>query len=148
MSLRQEAVKGVVWSATQKYGTRIISVLLTIVLARLLAPEAFGLVAYATVFLSLAQIFVDQGFSDAIVQFAKLDREHLDTSFWISIMTGTLITLATLLGAGFIANLFHEPRLAPVLRWMSPIFILSALNSVQVSILRRNLAFRSLTLRP
>ena len=69
MNLREKAIKGVLWSATQTWGARVISFLVMIALARLVVPEAFGLVAYATVFLDFAQIFVDQGFGDAIVQF-------------------------------------------------------------------------------
>jgi len=147
MSLKQEAVRGVAWSAVQKWGVRLISFLVTLILARLILPESFGLVAYATVFTAFAQIFVDQGFSDAIVQFPKLDREHLDTAFWISILTGALLTIATIAASGLLANAFHEPRLIPVLKWLSPIFILSALSSVQQSLLRRKLAFKSLTVR-
>ncbi len=147
MGLKQEAVKGVVWSAAQKWGVRIISFVVMLVLARLVAPESFGLVAAATVFTSFAQLFVDQGFSDAIVQFPNLEREHLDTAFWISLATGTVLTVGSILGAGFISNLFREPKLIPVIKWLSPIFILSALNSVQQSLLRRDLAFRSLTIR-
>lgn len=147
MSLKVEAVKGVTWSAAQKWGVRIISFLVMLILARLVLPEAFGLVAYATVFTAFAQIFVDQGFSDAIVQFPNLDREHLDTTFWISILTGTFLTITTFAASGVIASAFHEPKLVPVLKWLSPIFILSALTSVQQSLLRRKLAFKSLTLR-
>jgi PST family polysaccharide transporter len=147
MSLKQEAVKGVVWSAAQKWGVRLISFLVMLILARLILPESFGLVAYATVFISFAQIFVDQGFSDAIVQFPTLEREHLDTAFWISILTGTILTLASIAASTLIASLFHEPQLSPIIKWLSPIFILSALSSVQQSILRRNLAFKSLTTR-
>jgi O-antigen/teichoic acid export membrane protein len=147
MSLRQEAVKGVVWSAAQKWGVRLISALVMIILPRLVMPESFGLVAYAVVFTSFAQLFVDQGFSDAIVQFPNLEREHLDTAFWIGVFAGTALTVGFILAAGQIATLFHKPELAPVLRWLSPIFILSALSSVQQSYLRRNFAFRSLTIR-
>ena len=85
MSLKLEAIRGVTWSAVQKWGVRIISFLVIAILARLVLPESFGLVAYATVFTAFAQIFVDQGFSDAIVQFQNLEREHLDTAFWVSL---------------------------------------------------------------
>ncbi len=147
MSLRQEAVRGVVWSAAQKYGVRIISAVVMIILPRLVSPESFGLVAYAVVFTSFAQLFVDQGYSDAIIQFPNLEREHLDTAFWISLSTGAILTAGSILGAGFIANLFHEPDLEPVIKWLSLIFILSALSSVQQSLLRRNFAFKSLMVR-
>src|SRR5512136_956979 len=147
MSLKQEAVKGVVWSAAQKWGVRLISFLVMLLLARLVLPESFGLVAYAVVFISFAQIFVDQGFSDAIVQFPNLEREHLDTAFWMSVMMGSFLTIATIAASGLIASGFHEPRLVPVLKWLSITFILSALSSVQLALLRRNLAFKSLSLR-
>jgi O-antigen/teichoic acid export membrane protein len=147
MSLKEEAIRGVTWSAAQKWGVRLISFLVMLILARLILPESFGLVAYATVFISFAQIFVDQGFSDAIVQFPNLEQEHLDTAFWMSVLTGTLLTIATIAAAGLIASGFHEPRLVPVLKWLSISFILSALNSVQQALLRRNLAFKSLSLR-
>jgi O-antigen/teichoic acid export membrane protein len=147
MGLKQEAVKGVAWSAAQKWGVRIISFLVMLVLARLVLPESFGLVAAAVVFTSFAQIFVDQGFSDAIVQFNHLEREHLDTAFWISMATGIVLTIASIAGASLIASLFREPDLVPIIKWLSPIFVLSALSSVQQSILRRNLDFKSLTVR-
>jgi polysaccharide transporter, PST family len=147
MNLREKAINGVMWSATQTWGVRLISFVVMVALARLVAPEAFGLVAYATVFISFAQIFVDQGFSDAIVQFAQLSREHLDTAFWISILMGGILTIVSVFASDAIAGLFREPQLGPVLRWLSPIFFLSAMSSVQQAILRRRLAFKVLTIR-
>jgi O-antigen/teichoic acid export membrane protein len=147
MNLREKAINSVMWSATQTWGVRVISFLVMIALARLVAPEAFGLVAYATVFIAFAQIFVNQGFSDAIVQFSQLSREHLDTAFWASLLTGGLLSIISFFSSNAIASLFREPQLIPIIKWLSPIFLLSALSSVQQAILRRELAFKSLTIR-
>ena len=147
MNLRERAINGVIWSATQTWGVRVISFLVMITLARLVAPEAFGLVAYATVFIAFAQIFVNQGLGDAIVQFSQISREHLDTAFWASLLTGGLLTLISFFASNAIASLFREPQLVSIIRWLSPIFFLSALSSVQQAILRRKLAFKSLTVR-
>ena len=147
MNLRAKAINGVVWSATQTWGVRLISFAVMIALARLVAPEAFGLVAYASVFIAFAQIFVDQGFSDAIVQFPNLNRDHLDTAFWVSVIIGGCLSLVTVVAASGIAGIFREPQLVSVIKWLSPIFLLSALSSVQQSILRRALAFKALTIR-
>lgn len=147
MNLRQRAAKGVVWSVVQKWGRAAISTLTFIILSRLLAPEAFGLVALATAFTVFFELFLDQGFGAAIVQRAELEREHLDTAFWFNILAGILMTIALLVSAGFVAGVFGEPKLAPVLRWLSLSFILSSLTSTQVSILQRKLAFRSLAAR-
>ena len=147
INLRKKAINGVVLVSYPNMGSACYFISGDDRAGRLVAPEAFGLVAYATVFIAFAQIFVDQGFSDAIVQLPQLAREHLDTAFWVSILTGGLLTIISFFAASMVARLFREPLLTPVIRWLSPVFFLSALSSVQQAILRRNLAFKSLTLR-
>lgn len=147
MNLRQKAAKGVVWSMVQKWGRAGVTTVTFIILSRLLDPEAFGLVALATAFTVFMELFLDQGFGAAIVQRAELEPEHLDTAFWINILTGILMTLALIAASGLIAATFREPDLAPVLRWLSLSFLLSSLFSTQVSILQRKLAFKSLAAR-
>src|SRR5688500_10650797 len=147
MSLRQRAAKGIFWSVIQKWGRASISILTFVVLSRLLAPEAFGLVALATVFTVFIELFLDQGFGAAIVQRDEIEPEHLDTAFWINILTGLILTGSLIAASEFVATLFNEPRLASVLRWLSLSFILSALSSTQISILQRKLAFKNLAAR-
>jgi PST family polysaccharide transporter len=147
MSLRKKAAQGVLWSVIQRWGREGISFLVLAVLSRLLAPEAFGLVAMAFVFTDFAHVFMDQGFTAAIVQRDGLEKAHLDTAFWISVSTGFVFTLGGIAGSELIAALFHEPQLGPVVRWLSPIFLLYALSSTQMAILQRELAFKSLALR-
>lgn len=147
MSLREKAVKGVGWSIVQRWGREAVSLLTFVILSRLLKPEAFGLVALAMVFTAAVEVFLDQGLGAAIVQRADLERAHLDTAFWISIVTGSMLALGAIALAGFVAGLFDEPRLTPVLRWLSLSFLLGALSSTQTAILQRELAFKSLAAR-
>lgn len=147
MNLRQKAAKGVVWSAIQSWGTRAISFLVFLALARLLEPESFGLVAMASVFTAFARIFLDQGFGDAIVQRAELEREHLDTTFWTGMLIGGLLTVGGIAMSGLVAEFFHEPQLAPIVGWLSLSFLFGALSSTQQAILRRRLAFKDLAAR-
>jgi PST family polysaccharide transporter len=147
MSLREKAAKGIVWSIIQKWGREAITFLTFVILSRLLAPEAFGLVALATVFTVFVQVFLDQGFGAAIVQRSKLEPEHLDTAFWITVLMGVLLTLGGIATSGLVAALFEEPRLTPILSWLSLSFILSALSSTQIALLQRELAFKSLAAR-
>ncbi|HXQ36990.1 MAG TPA: lipopolysaccharide biosynthesis protein, partial [Anaerolineales bacterium] len=104
-------------------------------------------VALATVFTVFIELFLDQGFGAAIVQRAEIEPEHLDTAFWINILTGLILTVGVIVSAEWIASLFEEPRLASVLRWLSISFVLSALSSTQISILQRKLAFKNLAAR-
>lgn len=147
MNLRQNAVKSVAWSAITSWGRQAIAFIVFFLLARLLGPETFGLVAMATVFLAFIQVFVDQGFSEAIIQRHELEPEHLDTAFWTNIGIGLLITAFCIGTSGVVANLFKQPELTAIVGWLSLNFPIIALGSVQDAILRRNLAFKALAIR-
>lgn len=147
MNLRQKAAKGIVWSAIQKWGRAIISTATLIALSRLLPPEDFGLVALACVFTALIEVCLDQGFGAAIVQCPDLEDEHLDTAFWVSVVTGLVLMTGFMAGSGVVAGLFDEPKLGSVLRWLSISFLFSALSSTQIAILHRDLEFRTLAVR-
>ncbi|MEM7712006.1 MAG: MOP flippase family protein [Cyanobacteria bacterium P01_A01_bin.68] len=147
MSLKEKALKGVIWSAIENWGSRIISFVVFLLLARLLDPKTFGLVALSSVFFAFMQVFLDQGFSQAIIQRKEVDREHLDTAFWTNISIALLLLTLSIAGAGLIASLFKEPQLTPIIRWLSLSFVFGALNSVQSAILSRQLAFKTLSLR-
>jgi PST family polysaccharide transporter len=147
MNLQQKAVKGFVWSAIQSWGRQAITFIVFFVLARLLAPETFGLVALASVFLSFVQLFLDQGFTEALVQRQQLDPEHLDTAFWTNLGISFLLTVFGIGTAGLIAELLNQPELTSIIRWLSFSFLFAALSGVQESIFRRNLAFKALAVR-
>ena len=147
MDFRHKVVKAIFWSATQNWGGKAISFLVFLVLSRLLEPEAFGLVALAYTFTTFAQIFLDQGFSDAIVQRAELERKHLDTAFWIGVLTGSLLMAIGVAGSRWMAGFFNQPQLAPIISWLSLSFLLAALSGTQQAYLRRELAFQSLAVR-
>ena len=142
MSLRQKAIHGAMWSAVEKWGAQLVSTIIFLLLARLLGAEAFGLVALANVFMHFMQIFLDQGFAQAIIQKDELEPEHLDTAFWTSVLMGALFILAILAGAGAVANFYNEPELAPIIRWMSISFLFSGLSSVQAATLQRDMQFK------
>lgn len=147
MSLRQKTIRGVAWSAIENFGRQAISFSVFFILARLLGPKAFGLVALASIFLAFIQIFLDQGLSQAIVQRQKLEPEHLNAAFWTSLTTGIVLTIFSILCASSVASLFKQPAITPIIQWLSLSFLLSAFSSVQQAILQRRLAFKPLAIR-
>lgn len=147
MNFREQVAKGIVWSATRFWGKQIIAFFVFVALSRLLEPKAFGLVALASIFTAFITIFVDQGFSEAIVQHPNLEPKHLDTAFWTGILVGGVLTLMGIAVSGLVADFFQEVQLRPIVQWLSLSFLLDALSSTQRAILRRQLAFKSLALR-
>lgn len=147
MNLRDKAVKGVGWSAVQNFGSQGISLIIFLVLARLLGPEVFGLVAMANIFVMFVQVFLDQGLGQAIIQRTEFDDTHLDSAFWANLAVGALLMVVALLASGQVAALFHEPKLAPVVCGLAPIFLIRALIVVQEAVLTREFKFKSLATR-
>lgn len=145
--LKQDAARGVFWTALQTVASRAITMVVFVVLARLLEPKAFGLVALATVAISLMNIFVEQGFGQALIQRRDVQHLHLDTAFWSILVSGFALAGVLVLAAGPIAAALHEPGFAPVLRAMSATLPLTAISSVPQALFQRALAFRFLAER-
>lgn len=147
MDLKQKSIASIVWSTAQSWGSQCISLVVFSILARLLNPESFGLIAIAAVFLGFVNLFLDQGFSQAIIQRRELEREHLDTVFWTNVSISVLLTFISIASADLIAKFFTQPDLTSVIRWLSLSFLIGSLNNVQVAILQRNLNFKPLAIR-
>lgn len=147
MNIKQTVIQGVFWTAIQNWGSQAGSLVIFLILARLLTPEAFGLVAMANVFVVFMQIFLDQGFAQALIQRQELEPEHLDTAFWTNIVGGSLLTLLGIVFADQIALLFDQAQLAPIVRCLSFAFLISAFSSVQQAFLERKFAFKTIALR-
>jgi PST family polysaccharide transporter len=145
--VRTAIVNAVIWSATRTGGQAFVSFLVLVTLARLLDPKSFGLVAMATVFTELILMIQDQGFDQAIIQRQELEDTHLDTAFWVSLVTGCLLTGCGQAIAGPVSQFFGEPQVAPIVRWLSLCFLFVSVGSTQNAILRRSLKMKQLAVR-
>ena len=131
----------------QNVGSRVTSFLVFLILARLLTPEEFGVVALATVFVALLQLLVEGGFGQALIQRANLERGHVDTVFWTSVTTGLLLAIGLALLADPLAAAFAEPLLRQLLPVLAIALFVGALGSTHVAQLRRSLRFGPLAAR-
>ena len=145
--LQGRVARGLTWTLIDTWGSQLLGLVVFILLARLLTEIDFGLVTAAAVFVGFAQLFVDQGLGDAVVQRPTLTRRQLDSAFWASMATGLLITVIGVVLAIPISIGLGDRRLEPIIQVLSLIFILTALSSVQTGLLRREMSFRSLALR-
>lgn len=125
-------------------GSRIVITIGSVtVLARLLSPADFGLVAMATVVTEFAALFANVGLTSVLVQRRRISRLQLDTVFWASLGIGALLTLAVAAAAPFSRVLFGDDRIADLLIALSPSFLLSALYAIPTVVLTRLLRFRT-----
>lgn len=124
----------------------VVQVCSTIVLARILLPEDFGLVAMIAAVTGAASVFVDLGTRDAVAQRGSITEGEVSALFWITLGTGLALTTITALSAPLIARFYGEPRLGYVTMALSVTFVLPALYFQQHALMRRALMFRTLAL--
>lgn len=144
MSIKEQAVKSVFWSAVERFSVQGIQFVLTMVIARVLSPDDYGLVAMLGIFMSLAQVLVDSGFANALVQ--KKDRSERDysTAFYFNAAGAILVYLCLFGLAPLIAAFFVEPRLVAVTRVMGLTLVINSLGIVQQARLTVDLDFKRL----
>jgi O-antigen/teichoic acid export membrane protein len=128
--LGPRAKKAVVWALLDKWATRTITTVVFVILARLLTPHEFGIVALALVVRYFLGVFIDKEFSEAIVQTPELNRRYANTAFWTAMATGSVLTLGSILLAPFIArDLLGNESVAPLFRVLAISLVLTALSS-------------------
>ncbi len=142
--LRRRATSGARWTATAT-GVRVVLQFVQLaILARLLRVEDFGLMAIANVVLAFAVAFADAGVSNAIIHYRDAKREELSSLYWLNVIGGIVIFGLMWLAAPWIATVYHQPLLAPVLRATSVIFIIGPLGQQFQVLFERDLRFRRL----
>ncbi len=147
MPLRKKAIHGAKWSMLQEIIGQLLDFFIIILLARLLDPEDFGVIAIATIIVSSMRPFIAHGLGVAITQRSEIEKEHLDSAFWSTFITGALLALFIAISAEWWAIIFSEPKLGDILTWLSASVVLTSLTTVQEAILRRELNFKVYAIR-
>ena len=128
----------------QSVGNKIMLLVVQILLARIVGPNEFGLLALTSIFVLLAGLITDGGFSDAIIQAKSVSRIDISTVFFINLMVASAMVAVLMIAAPTISSFFGEPRLCLILRVISLILVISALGKIHSSLLVRNLEFKRL----
>ena len=134
------------WSTAATVVTAVLQIGYTAVMARLLTPAAFGLVALAGVVLRFGSYFSQIGLEHALVQKAVMSEEDVRAAFTSATLLGGLCTLALAVGAPLATRVFHEPAVVPLVRVMGISLLISGLSATALTILRRRMAFRTLAI--
>jgi teichuronic acid exporter len=143
VSIARKAARGGMWFAGFKLLTQMLSWGITIIVARLLAPQDYGLMSVASIFTGYVEIFSELGLGAAIVQRAEISQQEYSSNFWFSIMTGVAFSAVAFGLAYPTAWAFHEPRAVRITQLISVLFVIGALGIVPFNMLMRNLQFKA-----
>jgi O-antigen/teichoic acid export membrane protein len=135
------ALRGGAVSVAMQYGNGVLQLVAAIVLARLLAPEDFGLVAIVTVLTSFAPLLIDFGLGDATTQRSKITRSQVSSLFWLSTGIGLAIAVLVAACSPLIAWIYREPRLEDIALCTAIMFVLFGVSNQHLALLRRTMQF-------
>lgn len=138
-------MKGVVWALTEKFGLTSVKLILGIVLARLLSPEDFGLIGIITVFIAIAQVFVDSGFGMAYIQKKYVNDEDADTIFISNLIISIGLYIIIFFSAPLIASFYGQADLVSLTRVLAMVILINAFNVIQRAKIVRSVRFKQLT---
>ncbi|WP_315758295.1 MULTISPECIES: lipopolysaccharide biosynthesis protein [unclassified Bradyrhizobium] len=139
--LGRRALRGGLISIVIQYGNAVLQIGAAIVLARLLAPEDFGLVAIITVLTSFAPLLIDFGLLDATAQRSRITPAQVSGLFWVSTGIGAAVAIVVAASSPLIAWVYGDPRLEPIALCVAITFVLSGLTNQHMALLRRTLQF-------
>ena len=142
MSSSNKVITNFLWRFLERVGAQGVEFVVSIVLARLLAPELFGMIAMMMVFISILSVFIDSGFGSALIQ--KKDADDLDfsTVFWFNLAMCMAIYALLFLAAPGIAKFYKMPGLIAPLRVIGLTLVVSGVKNVQMSYVSRTLQFK------
>lgn len=132
------------WSFLEQGGSSIVSLLVQIILARLLLPDAFGVMAILLVIINLVNTLAQSGFGSALIQKKNASRITFSTAFWLSMALSLVLYIAVFFISPFIAEIYKMPDLVLYIRILGLSVFLESFNSIQRSFLQKDMQFKSL----
>ncbi len=137
--------KGAIWSTVERLSVQLVSFALTIVLARLLTPKEYGTVGLLIVFISFSQVFIDSGFSKALIQKQDRTNEDISTVFYFNLLVALICYLTLWISAPLISDFYNIPKLDNLLKVLSISLFFNALFAIPNTLLSIDMNFKSIT---
>ena len=147
MALKRQVFIGSVWSLAGTAGQQVVNFILFVMLARLLTPADFGIMAIAAVVIDILALIGCMGQIQALVQREELDDTTASTSFWMLQAFGLAMTAIVYFTAPLVSSVFAVPKLEGILHLLAPICMLQTLSAVPEAWLRRSFGFKWLAAR-
>ena len=141
-SLKLKTVSGLFWRFGERITAQTISFIVSVVLARMLMPEQYGIIAIVTIFINLANVFVTSGLGTSLVQKKEADDLDFSTMFWASFILSLFLYFFIFITSPIIAKIYNNELLIPVLRIMGLKIPIASINSIQHSYVQRKMIFK------
>ncbi|MDB9965141.1 lipopolysaccharide biosynthesis protein [Planktomarina temperata] len=143
---KRSLLSGIRWTLFQRGSYFLVSTALTIIMARLLTPDDFGLVAMAAVFTGISASILDMGLKDALVREKNPSDEFICTMFWLTILFSLFIWIILIISASAIANLYNEKIVKIIIYCLSVNMLFSGVRTIYLAVLEKALDFKNIAI--
>ena len=141
---KSTVISSLFWKTLERGGAQGIQFIVQIILARLLLPADYGLIALIAIFIAVANVFVQSGFNTALIQKKEVDAIDLSSVFYASLVVSLILYMILFFTAPAIATFYNQPQLVNILRILSITLFFGAFNSIQNAYIARNMMFKKL----
>jgi len=145
-NLKTSVLSSLFWKFLERGGVSGVQFIVQIILARLLLPEDYGVIALIVVFIAISQTFVESGLGNALIQRRKVTDADYSSVFYLTLGVALIFYCILFLGAPAIAAFYTQPLITPVLRVLGLTLFFGAVNTIQNAVIARNFLFRKLFL--
>lgn len=139
---KKSVISNFLWRFAERCGAQIVTFVVSIVLARILAPEEYGIIALVTVFTTILQVFVDSGLGTALIQKKEADDLDFSSVFYFNLGICIILYLGMFLLAPLISGFYNDVSLIPIIRVISLTIVASGVKGIQQSYVSRNMLFK------
>lgn len=139
---KNNVVKNFIWRFAERCGAQLVTFIVSIVLARILAPEDYGTIALVTVFTTILQVFVDSGLGTALIQKKEADDLDFSSVFFFNFAVCIILYIGMFIAAPFIAEFYNDSSLTSVVRVISLTIVISGVKGIQQAYVSRNMMFK------
>lgn len=133
---------GIVWKFIEKTATQFVSFIVSVVLARILMPEQYGIIAKVTIFIAIADVFVTTGLGSALIQNKESDELDFSSMFYLNMVLSNILYIILFFIAPYVALFFDNEILSPVLRILGIRLLFSACGSIQQAYISKHMIFK------
>ena len=142
MSTKNSVFSGVLWTFFEKVGVQILQFGISIVLARLLTPEDYGLIGLLGIFMGISSTLVDSGLTISLIRKSSIERIDESTVFYFNVLFSFFLYASLFLSANSIAMFFEQPLLESIIKVYALTIIINAFSKIQLTLLTKSLNFR------
>lgn len=140
--LKKSAFTGMIWKLAERVGAQVVTLLISIILARLLTPDDYSVVGVVNIFFAFCNVFIVGGFNTALIQKKDADKQDYSSVLWVSLGISAVLYIAVFICSPWIAQVYEKPLLSPIFRVMGITLIIDAVKAVVYAYVSNQLQFK------